>query len=355
MVHSPRFDVQDVFPRVGWRDVIEINPTGFSAADQQAIEKALDELEASKSGQTLLQAMQVKRKEEGAKKLTIAHNEELPAAYKGEVGDETIYLNLQILETTTFHLPTGQSVKPSLSEVIFHEAAHHMDEHLRPNNQALKIILDHEAKYGRLLLTSNFSHAFIEPNQEFLDSLPVAQRDALIIVRDAAKNPQITIAQYEQIFDEQIKIMIEHPTLKAVYDASSVLIKSLDPQNIEDREYQAVSRTNIFSREIYSPYRRVDYDSASLEERMRTVPPRQLTPTNDPVRTEAAQEYVELWRERYGDVAMEGRRLQFLDLNPLIPEDVKKILQRQGVLQDVPNTPQAHAAIPKIGVTPLSR
>jgi hypothetical protein len=336
MTANQPFDVQDILPVVSWRDVLEINVEGFSEQDIQQIEDALDQIEETRSGQTLLRAMQLKLQERGQESISINHDPKEIAGY--HVFNESIVLNLETFDMVAFHLPDGNKVKPLLSEVLFHEFVHYVDNNGLIAKRALDVLAQHEQQHGLLALSPDRDIFTVESHDAFLESLPEHQREALTSLREAADDTSLSDADFERIFAEKIGILRENPTLETIYQASHLVTESRTDEAVLQFEHLAVSRSNIFSAEIGSPYRRMSYFAGEVDESNREIPALELRPIDNVIDRVEAQQEAEEWQERYGDVTMRGHRLQVLDLNPVIPAFVREALERNGVMMDVPLT-----------------
>ena len=65
MAESTKQDIQKSTPKISWKDVITINPKGFSNEDLIKLYQSLDEIENTKSGQTLFNGVMLRNKELG--------------------------------------------------------------------------------------------------------------------------------------------------------------------------------------------------------------------------------------------------------------------------------------------------
>ena len=186
---------------IKWQDLIDVS--SYPKAELPKVTAALEQIESTKNGQQLFSAMFGKQHSKeyanGAyfdQKLIFLNNGKADAMYDENRGTQRmVHLDTEKIKDIVFFTTEGKTVKPLLSDIVFHELAHASDA-----NHELSLELGKKRavlfKETEVIMTDKKQFMEVNEQSEFFKSLTYDQQNALTSLAKIGKDSSIHYLEY---------------------------------------------------------------------------------------------------------------------------------------------------------------
>jgi hypothetical protein len=323
--------LQELRPRLNWRDVVRINESSFTSQEYDKIVQSLNEIENTTSGQTLLYALQSSNAEEGVVVMgrTSENSNYNPALRIVRIGENAIS-NIRYVHFDE----NGNPFQDGLTGTVYHELAHAVDARLRDGLMLERKLYNDQiqdiTKQYDLTIGDPENRYYVEGNEEFMATLTPEQLNALEEMQQTAKNLSDDELRNPRLFEEYIPVLIDNPIIGELIEIEREMTN-----NIYEVELPVVRATNIFNQELSDGIipNRAGY-MASFEYDAQQNP--KLDNVSDAAREAARVEAQRLENEDRSPISRPLEFLRIQDLNPHIPEAVRRAIETSPQIIDVP-------------------